>query len=87
MNNEPLANAIRPKKLSDVIGQEHLIGKDKILTNLVKNKKIFSMILYGSPGIGKTSIANAITEELNVKHRFLNAVVNNKKDFEIVFVN
>jgi len=85
MNNEPLANAIRPKKLSDVIGQEHLIGKDKILTNLVKNKKIFSMILYGSPGIGKTSIANAITEELNVKHRFLNAVVNNKKDFEIVF--
>lgn len=85
MNNEPLANAIRPKKLSDVIGQGHLIGKDKILTNLVKNKKIFSMILYGSPGIGKTSIANAITEELNVKHRFLNAVVNNKKDFEIVF--
>lgn len=85
MNNEPLANYLRPNKLSDVIGQEHLIGKDKILTNLVKNKKIFSMILYGSPGIGKTSIANAITEELNVKHRFLNAVVNNKKDFEIVF--
>lgn len=85
MNNEPLANVLRPKKLSDVIGQGHLIGKDKILTNLVKNKKIFSMILYGSPGIGKTSIANAITEELNVKHRFLNAVVNNKKDFEIVF--
>lgn len=85
MNNEPLANYLRPNKLSDVIGQEHLIGKDKILTNLVKNKKIFSMILYGPPGIGKTSIANAITEELNVKHRFLNAVVNNKKDFEIVF--
>lgn len=85
MNNEPLANTLRPKCLNEVIGQEHLIGKDKILSNLVKNKKIFSMILYGSPGIGKTSIANAITEELNVKHRFLNAVVNNKKDFEIVF--
>lgn len=85
MNNEPLANALRPKKLSDVIGQEHLVGKDKILTNLVRNKRIFSMILYGPPGIGKTSIANAITEELGVKHRFLNAVVNNKKDFEIVF--
>lgn len=83
--NEPLANTLRPKKLSDVIGQEHLIGKDKILTNLVKNKKIFSMILYGPPGIGKTSIANAITSELNVKTRFLNATVNNKKDFEIVF--
>ena len=85
MNNEPLANALRPKKLSDVIGQEHLVGKDKILTNLVKNKKIFSMILYGPPGVGKTSIANAITEELGVKHRFLNATFNNKKDFEIVF--
>lgn len=85
MNNEPLANALRPKKLSDVIGQEHLIGKDKILTNLVKNKKIFSLILYGPPGVGKTSIANAITEELGVKHRFLNATFNNKKDFEIVF--
>ena len=85
MINEPLANYLRPKKLKDVIGQEHLIGKDKILSNLVKNKKMFSMILYGPPGIGKTSIANAITEELGVKHRFLNAVVNNKKDFEIVF--
>lgn len=85
MNNEPLANVLRPKKLEDIIGQKHLIGENKILTNLVKNKKIFSMILYGPPGVGKTSIANAIIEELNVKHRFLNAVVNNKKDFEIVF--
>ena len=85
MNNEPLANRLRPRKLSDVIGQTHLVGENKILSNLVNNKKIFSMILYGAPGIGKTSIASAITEELNVKHRFLNAVVNNKKDFEIVF--
>ena len=85
MSSEPLANIIRPKKLSDIIGQEHLVGKDKILTNLVKNKRIFSMILYGPPGVGKTSIANAITNELNLKTRFLNAVLNNKKDFEIVF--
>lgn len=85
MDFEPLANIIRPKKLSDVIGQEHLVGEGKILTNLVKNKKLFSMILYGPPGVGKTSIANALTEELGVKHRFLNATFNNKKDFEIVF--
>ena len=85
MNNEPLACALRPTKLKEVIGQEHIIGKDKIINNMVKNKKVFSMILYGPPGIGKTSIANAIVNELNVKYRFLNAVTNNKKDFEIVF--
>ena len=55
-----LAIKLRPKKLDDVIGQKHLIGKDKILSNLVKNKRIFSMILYGNPGIGKTSIASSI---------------------------
>jgi len=81
---EPLAIKLRPKKLSDVIGQTHLIGKDKVLTNLVKNKKLFSMILYGKPGIGKTTIATAITEELGLRYRMLNAVINNKKDFDIV---
>lgn len=81
---ELLASILRPKKLSDVIGQSHLIGKDKVLTNLVKNKKIYSMILYGRPGIGKTSIASAIVSELNVNHRFLNATINNKSDFDIV---
>ena len=81
---ELLSIKLRPKKLDDVIGQKHLIGKDKILTNLVKNKKLFSMILYGKPGIGKTSIAMAIVNELDVKYRMLNAVINNKKDFDTV---
>ena len=62
--NKPLALKLAPKSIKDVIGQTHLIGKDKILTNLVKNKKVFSMILYGKPGIGKTSIANAIVNDL-----------------------
>lgn len=79
-----LANEQRPSKLEDIIGQQHLVGKNKILYNLVKNKKIFSMILYGKPGIGKTSIANAIVNELGVNHRFLNATINNKNDFDIV---
>ncbi|MDD2435132.1 MAG: replication-associated recombination protein A [Bacilli bacterium] len=82
--NEPLALKLRPTKTSEIIGQSHLIGKDKIITNLVKNEKLFSMILYGKPGIGKTSIAYAIISELNLKHRMLNAVINNKKDFDIV---
>lgn len=79
-----LANEQRPSKLEDIIGQQHLVGKNKVLYNLVKNKKIFSMILYGKPGIGKTSIANAIVNELGVNHRFLNATINNKNDFDIV---
>ena len=81
---ELLSNTLRPEILSDVIGQRHLIGDGKVLSNMVKNKKIFSFILYGKPGIGKTSIANAIVHELGVRHRFLNATINNKKDFDIV---
>ena len=86
-----LSIKLRPQKLDEVIGQKHLIGKNKVLTNLINNKKLFSMILYGTPGIGKTSIAISIVNELNVRYRMLNAVINNKKDFDIVedisFVN
>ena len=81
---ELLANDIRPIKLNDVYGQNHLIGEGKILTNLVKNKKLFSMIFYGNPGCGKTSIANALVNELNMPYRMLNAVMNKKTDFDIV---
>lgn len=82
--NEPLAIKLRPTKVSDIIGQTHLVGKNKIITNMVNNKRLFSMILYGRPGIGKTSIALAIISELGLRHRSLNAVINNKKDFDIV---
>ncbi len=84
MNNEPLAKKLAPKHVSEIIGQKHLLGENQVLSNLLKNKKLFSMILYGKPGIGKTSIANAIVNDLGIRYRFFNAVINNKKDFDII---
>lgn len=83
-NMELLANKIRPKQLCDVIGQEHLIGDGKIIYNLIKNKKMFSCIFYGKPGIGKTTLANVIVNELGVNYRFLNATTSKIQDFNIV---
>lgn len=79
--NELLAVKLRPTKINEIIGQQHLVGENKVIANLVKNKRLFSMILYGKPGIGKTSIALAIVNELGFKYRLLNAVINNKQDF------
>lgn len=79
---ELLAIKMRPKKIDDIIGQRHLIGPGKVISNLVKNKRLFSMILYGKPGIGKTSIAMALVNEMGVKYRMLNAAVNNKKELD-----
>lgn len=82
--NKPLALKLTPNSINEVIGQKHLLGEGKIIRNLVENKKIFSMILYGKPGIGKTTIAQAIVKDLEVRYRFLNATINNKKDFDVV---
>ncbi|MDD3048482.1 MAG: replication-associated recombination protein A [Bacilli bacterium] len=82
--SEPLAFKLKPTKINEIVGQEHLVGKDQVIYNMIKNKKIFSMILYGKPGIGKTSIASAIAGELDAHVRMLNAVINNKRDLEIV---
>ena len=84
MNMEPLAKKLEPKSLNDVLGQKHLIGKGAILRNLVEKKKLVSMILYGKPGIGKTSIAKSIVNDLDMPYGFLNATINNKKDFDTV---
>lgn len=82
--NEPLAIKLRPKTIDDIVGQQHLVGDNKIIRNMVKNNHLSSMILFGKPGIGKTSIATAIVNELKLNYRMLNAVINNKKDFDIV---
>lgn len=81
---EPLAMKLRPESIDDVFGQVHLIGPNKIIRNMVTHGRIFSMILYGKPGIGKTTIAEAIVKTIGLKYRMLNAVINNKKDFDVV---
>lgn len=81
---EILADKLRPQTLDDIIGQEHLVGPNKIIRNLVNNNHLVSMILYGKPGIGKTSIAFAIANTINKPYRMLNATINNKQDFDIV---
>lgn len=81
---EPLAYLARPKTIDEVYGQKHLIGDNKVLRNITKNGKLFSMILYGKPGIGKTTLALAIVNELGLRYRMLNAVINNKQDFDVV---
>ncbi|WP_454099129.1 replication-associated recombination protein A [Metabacillus sp. SLBN-84] len=81
---KPLAFRMRPESIDEIIGQEHLVGKGKMIERMVKARHLSSMILYGPPGIGKTSIATAIAGSTNTAFRKLNAVVNNKKDMEIV---
>ncbi|TDL34449.1 replication-associated recombination protein A [Jeotgalibacillus sp. S-D1] len=84
MSIKPLAFRMRPRHIDEMIGQEHLVGEGKIIRRMVLAKQLSSMILYGPPGIGKTSIASAIAGSTQYAFRTLNAVTNNKKDMEIV---
>lgn len=84
MQKKPLAFRMRPQTIDDVIGQKHLVGEGELIWRMVKAKQLSSMIMYGPPGTGKTSIAIAIAGSTNIPYRMLNAVVNNKKDIEIV---
>ncbi|AOZ89885.1 recombinase RarA [Bacillus xiamenensis] len=81
---KPLAYRMRPSHIEDIIGQEHLVGEGQIIRRMVEAKHLSSMILYGPPGIGKTSIATAIAGSTSIAFRTLNAVIHNKKDMEAV---
>src|ERR1700704_485840 len=64
MNLPPLAERLRPSTLDELVGQEHLTGKESILRTAIENGKVPSMILWGPPGVGKTTIANIIAKTL-----------------------
>ncbi|SHF66587.1 replication-associated recombination protein A [Ornithinibacillus halophilus] len=84
MNRKPLAFRMRPAHINDIIGQDHLVGDGKILNRMVKAEQLASMILFGPPGTGKTSTAFALAKSLDLPVKILNAVVDKKKDMEIV---
>lgn len=79
-----LANKMRPIKLNDIIGQQHLIGPHAILTKFVEKKHPFSIILYGTPGCGKTTIAMALAHDLDIPYRIFNASTGNKKEMDAI---
>ena len=82
--DSPLASRLRPTTLDEVVGQEHIIGKDKLLYRAIKADKLSSIIFYGPPGTGKTTLAKVIANTTSAEFTQINATVAGKKDMEEV---
>ena len=82
--NQPLAWRLRPRSLEEFVGQQHLVGEDKILRKLIENDKISSIIFWGNPGIGKTTLARIIAKKTNSKFIDFSAVTSGIKDIKEV---
>lgn len=80
----PLASRLRPTTLEEVVGQEHIVGKDKLLYRAIKADKLTSVIFYGPPGTGKTTLAKVIAHTTSANFTQINATVAGKKDMEQV---
>ena len=80
MENQPLAERLRPKTLDDYIGQQHLVGKGKVLRKMIESGVVSSFILWGPPGVGKTTLAMIIAEQLKRPFYVLSAVSSGVKD-------
>lgn len=78
----PLADRMRPKNLDDYIGQDHLVGDGKIINRMIKSDRIYSMIFYGPPGVGKTSLAQIISETTNMAFEKVSAVASGISDLK-----
>ena len=76
----PLAERIRPNQLNQFIGQEHLVGKTGIIRKMVENKQLVSMILWGPPGVGKTTLANIIAAQMQRPFKVLSAISSGVKE-------
>ena len=80
----PLASRLRPTTLEEVVGQQHIIGKDKLLYRAIKADKLSSVIFYGPPGTGKTTLAKVIANTTSAEFTQINATTAGKKDMEEV---
>ena len=83
-NDEPLAARMRPKNLSEFAGQQHLIGEDKILSRLIESDKVPSMIFWGPPGVGKTTLAQIIAGKTKANFITFSAVTSGIKEIRNV---
>ncbi|MCT2537659.1 replication-associated recombination protein A [Aquibacillus koreensis] len=83
MSHKPLAFRMRPNSVDEIIGQEHLVGEGKMIRRMIEAERLASMILFGPPGTGKTSMATALAKSLGLRFKVLNAVIDKKKDMEI----
>ena len=81
-NDAPLASRVRPTTIDEVVGQEHILGKDKLLYRSIKADRISSLIFYGPPGTGKTTLAQVIANTTKAHFTELNATTSGKKDME-----
>ncbi|MBR3306760.1 MAG: replication-associated recombination protein A [Lachnospiraceae bacterium] len=86
-DESPLAARMRPKTIDEVVGQSHIIGKDKLLYRAIKADRLGSLIFYGPPGTGKTTLARVIANTTSAAFRQINATVSGKKDMEEVVEN
>ena len=77
--NKPLAETIRPKSIDNIVGQGHLLSSDSLITKMIENKKIYSLIFYGPPGIGKTTMALAMCNDLQVPYAIFECSIDSKQ--------
>ncbi|WP_168169717.1 replication-associated recombination protein A [Candidatus Izimaplasma bacterium ZiA1] len=83
---KPLAYIIRPKNLNEIVGQDHLVGKSGVITKMINNDQLFSMILYGPPGVGKTTIATILSDKFGINSFTFNASTDKKSDLKEIIL-
>ena len=83
----PLADILRPSKISDIVGQEHILGEDSTIVRLIEKSALPSLILWGPPGCGKTTLAKLLANETNYEFEIVSAVTSGVTDLKKIFLS